>query len=154
MCVTANDQLHPEWLEQRQEAVLGCQPREVFVFVPRRPVTKEHVAHSWNLNAQRLRPARQNVRVLGRQFLRCPSNDLSCLFRERFRVCAGALFEHGDFAVALNEMDGEIQLEQARDRLPEHRPWQDIASNHYAVNVCALNLLRTASSAGRLPWMS
>src|SRR5437588_6760059 len=74
------------------------------------------------------------------KLLRVPAHDLSKRCRDLARVRACHLFKHHAVAVALNELHGNAEVQQAPDCFSRHRARKDIAPDHDMVYFCLTNI--------------
>src|SRR5688572_9380247 len=85
--------------------------------------------------------------------LRCPSQDASMGFRERFarrcapvsdgvRICHTDLSEYSELAVAIDKLHWNCETQEERQCFTRHRARKDIAADHYLVHVCDANVFK------------
>jgi hypothetical protein len=72
--------------------------------------------------------------VFRTELLGRPADDGAIRFGHRGRVPARQLLEHRDLAIAIDKLDGEVEMLQAFQGLKRHRAGQHIAANHNAVD--------------------
>src|ERR1700687_2987021 len=85
------------------------------------------------------------MKLLGR-----PADDLPELFWNLADVLACHLCEHDSVAIAVDELNWNIQIEQARQRLTRHRARKDIASDHDMVYLRSTNILEDGLQCGEV----
>jgi hypothetical protein len=121
-----------ESFEHRQQPIFGRQPSEYLVFVVRRRMTEQHLAQPDNLGSTRHRPSGQQLLEQRVHLLGLPAKDglgigwggaiLGPLRSDK-------LGERGHFAIALNELDRDIEIVEIRERFAHHRTGEHVTTN-------------------------
>jgi hypothetical protein len=78
------------------------------------------------------------------KLFRIPAHDLSKRFRNSVRLFAGHQRQELPLAIALDELDGYVEVEQAIERLTGHRARQHIAPDHYSVYLGSPKILENS----------
>ncbi len=140
--VTADDQRCLNRLEDRPKPVLRCEPGEDLGVAPRRGVAEEHFAESRDFETKRWWPLGENLGLVGEKGVSHPAYHLMDLLSNGGgRLGAGAYCENFAFAVAVDEMDGHIEVQQRRDRLARHWARYDVSAHYNPRNIGLPDLL-------------
>jgi hypothetical protein len=104
-------------------------------------MAEQHLAEPVNVDAARRWPFGKRALVFETKLLRCPVDDLPVLFGNFTDLLPGHLSQHDAFAVTVDELNWNVELEQTIERLARHRAGQDIAANHDAIDAGFTNIL-------------
>src|SRR5205823_1696672 len=126
--VTADDQRSVDARKDWEETLFGGLPSKDFVVVSRRRVAEQDAANSRNRDGERLRPTRRRTLLFGIELLSRPADDVPKLLRNA-RMPAGSLGENRHLAVALDKIDGQIEVKQNAESFPRHWTGNDIAAD-------------------------
>ena len=84
------------------------------------------------------------------ELLRHPAHNLSKLLWDLARLRASHLCKHHTIAVALDELHGNVEIPQTRDRFIWHRAGKHIAPDHYLIYFCLTNILEYSLECGEV----
>ena len=84
------------------------------------------------------------------KLLRHPAHDLSKLFRDGACFRASHPCKHLTVAIALDELDWNVEVQQTRDCFPWHRARKHIAPDYYMVYFCLTNILEYSLKCGEV----
>src|SRR5262249_34872291 len=104
-----------------------------------------------NLDTERFGPAAQPLAVLRMKLFRRPADDPTKLFWDRVGLRARHLGQHRRLAIALDELDGNLEIPQTSECLPWQRARNHIASNHYVVYFRSTNMLQHGFQCRQVP---
>ena len=132
-------------LEDRQQQVLTGQSREALDFASWRAMAKQHLAQSEHVDAHHAGPAGDERAVVRKDLSCAPADDGLQRFRQRLTGrCAPVrnarsvggfeLCQRRKFAVAVNELNRNIQGEQALKCFSWKRSGEDIATHDNPVD--------------------
>ena len=93
-----------------------------------------------NLDTECFGPAGQLVYV-STKLLSIPADGLPKLFRHAACFDASHHRKHLAVAVALDELDWNIEVQQARECFTWHRSRKHVAPDHHMVYICLTNIL-------------
>jgi len=86
-----------------------------------------------------------------KQLLRIPAHGLSKPLRNGICLLACPRCKHLSVAIAMDEMQGNIQLEQSPECFAWHRPRYYITSDDYLIYLCSTNLVEDRLECGKIP---
>jgi hypothetical protein len=82
---------------------------------------------------------------------RIPAHDLSKWFRNSVRLFAGHQRQEFTLAVALDELNGYVEVEQVIECLTGHRARQHIAPDNYSVHLGSPKILENNFKRREVP---
>src|SRR5207237_3794205 len=85
-----------------------------------------------------------------KKLLRRPVQDLSNLYRQVARIHASHLCEHLTVAVALDELHGNVEVQQARQRFTRQRARKHVAPDYDMIYSGLTNLLQHCLERGEI----
>src|SRR5215469_10712111 len=100
-------------------------------------MAEEHLSNSGNIHTERLRPTDKHAPLLGIELMRGPADNLAHLFRQG-AVFPVQLSQNGNFAVPIDEVDGEIKRKKPVERFTPHRSRYNVASDDNPFNLIPL----------------
>ena len=104
-------------------------------------MTEERSPDSRDLQLIRRGPRRQQCALAGVELLSRPRDAVSKRLRNLGDVATREEGSHHPIAVAMNEMDGQIERCQARQRFAWHRPRQHVPADHDSVGARRAHVL-------------
>jgi hypothetical protein len=132
--MTADDQRHFDPSEDWAEAVFACQAGKDLSVVSRRRVAEQHVTQPVNLDSTCRWPPGQQ-RLVSRTKLLCgPAYDLSVSFWNLADIPARHLRKQYALAIAVDELNWQIEVSQTCECLSRHRARQHIPTDHDMVD--------------------
>lgn len=138
-------------LENRYETLFRRQAGKDVRIVARRCMTEQHLAQPLNFATERFRPAGDPPLVLGIKLLSRPAHGLSGLLRDFGDLHACPHRKHHTVAIALDELDWKLQVQQQRERLPRHRARKHVASDEDLVDIRLADLFEHGLQRGEVP---
>src|SRR5690348_7174419 len=163
--VATDDEGRVRIRKNRRERLFGREAGENFVLVARRGVAEKRFAERGDAEAKSFWPGREQISFGGGKFARGPLQNGAHVFWNRGAV-AGGFFEDGEFAIAANEINGNIEALEARDYFARHGAGDDVTTDDDAIGFyggefaqdgfergkVAVNVVKSSDAHGRLLW--
>ncbi|MEY2504896.1 MAG: hypothetical protein QOG27_1176 [Verrucomicrobiota bacterium] len=114
-------------------------------------MTEENFPYPINLHSSCPGPARQNSLVGRSQFSRIPADAFAKRLRHFRGLTSSHRAEHYAVAIASNESDWNLQVEQTLQRLARHRTGEDIAADYDFIRAGVANFLENRLEGRKIP---
>src|SRR5260370_674336 len=136
MRMAANNYICIRLSEDRHELIFRGKPSENVIRILRRSVTKENLAYSAYVHAQRRRPRCQQFTIGWVKLRSIPSNAITILCRHA-GILTVHLSEHRYFSITNDELDREVAIEQPDESFTRHGTGNDVSADNDLVRASA-----------------